>query len=234
VNDEGANNPELQQELAKRRASDERMQFALAAARIGVWEWDLSSDDITWFSTTALAYGLSPESLPTNGRAFLELIHPEDRQSLAEAMDRAIRSRTDLVTEFRSIASYDSVRWMEAHGRVVYDTHGTPIRLLGVNMDISSRKALEEQLRQAGIRMEVARLDVLKATMRTVQNIVSNALMSLYMFRTEVEGHASEKALLLFDQTISDTAAKLKALGDLDRVVETQMVMGTGIDSRSL
>ena len=114
------------------------------------------------------------------------------------------------------------------------DTDGTPIRLLGVNMDISHRKALEEQLRQASIRMEVARLDVLKATMRTVQDIVSNALMSLYMFRTEVEALASDKALLLFDQTIADTAAKLKALGDLDRVVEIQMVMGTGIDFRSL
>ena len=51
VDDGSADNPELQQELAARRASDERMHFALAAARIGVWEWDLSSDDITWSST---------------------------------------------------------------------------------------------------------------------------------------------------------------------------------------
>ena len=68
---------------------------------------------------TALANGLSPESLPVNGRAFIALIHPDDRQALTETTERAIRARTDLEKEFRSIAADGSVRWMEAHARVV-------------------------------------------------------------------------------------------------------------------
>lgn len=142
----GPHNPELELELAARRESDERMHFALAAAGIGVWEWDLPSDGVTWSSTTALAFGLSPDKAPMSGRAFFELIHPDDRQSLAATADRAIRDRRDIVTDFRSISPDGSVRWMELQGRVAYDTDEKPLRALGVNIDISGRKLLEERL----------------------------------------------------------------------------------------
>src|SRR5688572_5411275 len=81
VKDLSARNAELEQELAERRERDDRMRFALAAARIGVWEWDLISDHVTWSSATAAAFGVSPEHVPMSGRAFFELIHPDDRQS---------------------------------------------------------------------------------------------------------------------------------------------------------
>jgi fumarate reductase subunit D len=78
--------------------------------------------------------------------------------------------------------------------------------------------------------LQAEQLRVLKATMRTVQDIVSNALMSLYMFRTEAEPNVTPQALELFDHIIADTSAKLKALGDLEKVIETDMAMGAGIE----
>lgn len=227
-----------EQKVAQRRRTDheahendERVRFALASARMGVWEWDLNSDGVTWSSTTALAFGMKPHEAPSNGREFFELVHPDDRQSLGESTARAIRDRTDLNSEFRTISSGGVVRWVEVHGRVVYDSDGKPLRVLGVNIEISDRKSLEEQLRQA--RIDTARLSVLKATMRTVQDIVANALMSLQLFRVEAEGFASQESLALFDETISDTAAKLTALADLERVAETEMATGPRIDYQS-
>jgi hypothetical protein len=74
--------------------------------------------------------------------------------------------------------------------------------------------------------LQAERLSVLRMTMRTVQDIVSNALMSLYMFRIEAEPSVSPQSLEQFDRIIAETAAKLKATADLDHVAETQMAMG--------
>ena len=142
------------------------MRFALAAARMGVFEWDPNSDLLTWSSTTT-GLGLSLEEAPTSGRAFFEFVHPDDRPALRETRDRALSDRTDAVSEFRIISPDGVIHWVQAHGRVVYDMDGKPLRVLGINSDITHRKSLEEQLREA--HLEVARLNVLKATMRTVQ-----------------------------------------------------------------
>ena len=91
-----------------------------------------------------------------------------------------------------------------------------------VDRVIARQRAHEAQL-QAG------QLRTLKATMRTVQDIVGNALMSLYLFRMEAEPNVSPDSLKLFDDIVADTSAKLKALGDLTFVTETDMSMGPGI-----
>jgi hypothetical protein len=58
---------------------------------------------------------------------------------------------------------------------------------------------------------------------------VSNALPSVYLFRVEAKPNLTPGSLELFDHIIGDTAARLKALGDLDTVTETDMVTGAGI-----
>ena len=211
-------------------ASDNEVWLALAAARMGIWEWDLNSDAVRWSAATVLAHGLTPGTVPMSGRAAFELVHPDDRQHHQEVCDRAIRDGTDLFAEYRIVAA-DAVHWVQSRGRVTYDAAGKPCRMLGVNIEISDRKLLEEKLLQANVQGE--RLRILKATMRTVQDIVSNAFMSLYMFRAEAEPNVSPQALELFDRIVRETAAKLKTLSDLQHVTETQMAMGPGIDYQS-
>jgi PAS domain S-box-containing protein len=211
-------------------ASDNEVWLALAAARMGIWEWDLNSDAVRWSTWTVAAHGLTPETVPTSARAAFELVHPDDRQHHQEVCDRAIREGTDLFAEYRVVAA-DAIHWVQSRGHVMYDAAGKPCRMLGVNIDISDRKLLEDQLLQAKVQAE--RLRVLKATMRTVQDIVNNALMSLYEFRGEAEPHVAAQSLERFDRIIADTVAKLTMLGDLEHVAETQMAMGPGIDYQS-
>jgi hypothetical protein len=78
--------------------------------------------------------------------------------------------------------------------------------------------------------LQAGRLSVLRATMRTVQDIIGNALMSLYLFRADAEPNVSAESLALFDGIITETAAKLKATADLENVVEARMAIGTGVD----
>jgi len=224
--------PEDEQNASQRQdgsvpASDNEVWLAMAAARMGIWEWDLNSDAVRLSTATVHAHGLTPQTVPTSGRAMFELVHPDDRQHHQEVCDRAIRDGTDLVAEYRIVAA-DGVHWVQSRGRVTYDAAGKPWRMLGVSIEISDRKLLDDTLRQANVQAE--RLRILKATMRTVQEIVNNALMSLYEFRGEAEPHVAPESLERFDRIIAETAAKLTALGDLEHITETQMTMGPGID----
>jgi hypothetical protein len=86
---------------------------------------------------------------------------------------------------------------------------------LFIDVFVAGRKAKREAEIQA------QRLSVLKATMRTVQEIVNNAFNELRLFRLDAEGLLPQESLKLFDGVIRGTAAKLKALGDLESTPET-------------
>jgi two-component system cell cycle sensor histidine kinase/response regulator CckA len=133
-------------EASERRA---RTQLALTAALMGVWELDLAADRLHWSDSLAAIFGLSPAQAPTTIDEFTAVIHPDDRAAATEGLARAIRERTDLVNEFRTIWPDGSVHWIAGRARVFSDEQGSPTRIIGVGMDIGERKSLEEQLRQA-------------------------------------------------------------------------------------
>ena len=78
--------------------------------------------------------------------------------------------------------------------------------------------------------LEAERLRVVQVTMRTVQDVVNNALNQLQLVRLEAEGHVPDASLELFDEVIHETAAQLKALGNLEAYAEKQMAAGRGLD----
>ena len=77
--------------------------------------------------------------------------------------------------------------------------------------------------------LQAEQLKVLRATMRTVQDIVNNNLNQLHLLRFEAEGHVQVETLKLFDDTIQDTAAQLTALVNLETFAERPMESGRGL-----
>ena len=100
----------------------------------------------------------------------------------------------------------------------------------GVMRDITSRKKGDAELKRLNDEIQLQRLRVFKATMRTVQDIVNNLLNGLRLVHLEAEGHVPPEMLELVDRTIQEAAVKLKALGDLETVTEKEMGLGPGID----
>jgi PAS domain S-box-containing protein len=99
----------------------------------------------------------------------------------------------------------------------------------GVLRDITSRKQAAAELTRLNDEIQLQRLRVFKATMRTVQDIVNNLLNSLQLAHHEVEGQVPDETLTLVDRMIQQAAARLKSLGDLETVREKEMVIGLGI-----
>ena len=93
----------------------------------------------------------------------------------------------------------------------------------GVLRDITARKRAIDEI-------QLQRLRVFKATIRTVQDIVNNLLSNLQLVHFEAENQLPPEMLALVDRIVEEAAAKLKALGDLETVKEKEMAMGLGID----
>ena len=141
--------------------SDKRLNLAANSADLGLWEWDLSKDEI-WVTPKRRAQ----LGFPVSGKiTFEDLIsrwHPDDRDKVRQALRDAIENGKDYDAEFRRLLADGSVRWVAARGRVQVNKLGKPIRLLGVSMDITARKQAElEAARQRHDLAHLARVNAL-------------------------------------------------------------------------
>jgi two-component system cell cycle sensor histidine kinase/response regulator CckA len=129
--------------------SQERLQLALRAARMGTWRWEVTTNALSWDDGLHQLYGLGPEQSVTNYEQFLERVHEADRGSVREAVAHAIEGNGELDYEFRIVMPDGRVRWLADQGRVARDPGGRPLYMTGVSLDVTDRKQVEERLRQA-------------------------------------------------------------------------------------
>ena len=129
--------------------SEEHANFALKVGGMGVWETDLVTGKLTWSDSLAPMFGLAAKDIPVNNAQFFELVHRDDRAGVGESLATALSEGSDFASEFRILRPDGSVRWMASRARVIRGTDNEPLRLLGVGTDITERKSLETQFRQA-------------------------------------------------------------------------------------
>ncbi len=132
------------------RASEERTHFALGAARMGVWEVDVATGTVKWSDTPASVFDLSPDEAPADIAEFrASRIHWDDRDMVEGALARAAWDGTTFAEEFRVLLPGGDTRWVAATACPSPSANGHGVRWLGVGVDITDRRSLEAQLRQA-------------------------------------------------------------------------------------
>lgn len=132
----------LEAEIAERkhaesvaRAEQTKLNMAVAAAQLGVWELDLVTNAFTCSEQCKLHFGVCPEEAVTYDRLF-ELVHPEDRFSVQNAFQRSVSDCSDYTMEFRVVDTGGVVRWISSMGRCF---HNGVHRMLGVTLDVTDR-----------------------------------------------------------------------------------------------
>jgi two-component system, cell cycle sensor histidine kinase and response regulator CckA len=129
------------------RESESRLQVAMAAGQMGAWEWDLSTNRLTWSASFQAIHGLAPGTFGGGVEDFKRDIHPEDLKLLLDQTEKAIATRAEFHVVYRINRPDGALRWVEGFGQVLLDFHGQPEKLTGVCMDITERKRAEETLR---------------------------------------------------------------------------------------
>lgn len=129
------------------RESDEQVRFALEAAGIGTWEWNILKNEVKWSSNMGSVFGLPTGSIVPTYEGFLNIIHPPDRQVFVETVRRAFQEAGNFEVEFRVVRPDESFRWCVGKGKIISNETGQPSRMLGVIYDIHDLKHTTESLR---------------------------------------------------------------------------------------
>jgi len=124
-----------------------RLIEAQAVAKVGSWETELPSLDITWSEQTHRIFETDPSYFHPKRSGFVELIHPEDRAKVDAAFEASLESGAPSTVEYRIVMADGRVKVLEEHWKVFHDGQGIPARLIGTCQDITERKQAEESLR---------------------------------------------------------------------------------------
>lgn len=135
------------------KISQERLELATLSSHIGIWDWDIINDNLVWDNQMYQLYGVKEEDFGGAYNAWITGVHPEDRQKNHELTNQALKGEKKFDTEFRVIWPNGSIKYLEAHGTIIRDTDGKPVRMIGVNTDITKRKNAEIALLKSETRI---------------------------------------------------------------------------------
>jgi PAS domain S-box-containing protein len=128
------------------RASEERLRLAQQIAHIGSFEWNIQTGVNTWTPELEAMYGLQPGSFTGTQTAFENLVHADDRATVINLVDRALKTGQATEGEWRVVSADGSVHWITGRWQVLMNESRKPVRMIGVNIDITRRKQMEEAI----------------------------------------------------------------------------------------
>lgn len=129
------------------KESEQHLKLAIQAGQLGIWDWHIATNQVTWSDNVEQIFGLKPGSFTGTYEAYLDLIHPGDKEHLFKTIRNAIDNHENYYIEHRILGLNGLVRWLEGVGEVYYDDNNQPVRMIGVVHDITTRKQTEKQIR---------------------------------------------------------------------------------------
>jgi PAS domain S-box-containing protein len=139
---------EARDRLEELNESQERLATAMLAGRLGSWSIDIETETLVTSPLCRQIYGRSEDDTFSYAQ-LLEMIHPEDRQSMQDAVQHSVTSGEDYNIEYRTIWADGSTHWVQVNGRTMKWPDGETRGLVGVAMDMTDRKQAETALRQS-------------------------------------------------------------------------------------
>ncbi len=127
------------------QVSEERLRLALDAGNIGVWDWDVQQNVLTWSENVYVQHGVTKETFSVTFENFMTLVHPEDRAWIQSAVEQSLREHAAFNINLRIVTPQGETRWLTTTASVTYDSVGDPIRMLGATSDITEQKELEQR-----------------------------------------------------------------------------------------
>src|SRR4051812_22431385 len=140
-----ARTAELEQSHARLLESEQRRSLAIAAGKMGSWDWDWINGDWMWDDGQYQIFGVDPQSFKVTPLTVQALLHPEDTDELRKAQAQFARGVKSYEAEFRIVRPNGEIRWCAGTAAVTTDSGGRVVRVSGVTIDITERKHAEER-----------------------------------------------------------------------------------------
>ena len=139
------------------RTSEERLRRAVEAGQVGIWDWDIERDQVTWSDRLYEIHGREPGSDTGGVAGFRAHVHPDDRPRVEAALQAALQGGPEYRAEYRTVLPDGRIRWIATQAHVVRDPQGRPLRIIGGCTDVTERVELLAAERAARAEAEAAR-----------------------------------------------------------------------------
>ena len=210
--------PEASSNEAALKESEARLELALAASRLGVWEWRLDTDTIIFSDRAREIYGFARDK-PLTLAMVSAATHPED---YALAYAKARRALDPVLTElspyaYRIRRPDGALRTVIAQGKPVFEEGPDglrPVRYVGTLDDVTEQRKLEEDLRQSNetlkLAIDAARLAVWEYDLDKMQIVITPDLKRMMGFEPDAPVGAAEldSRIVAEDKALSDATAR--------------------------
>jgi PAS domain S-box-containing protein len=234
---------ELETSNARLKQSEQARSLALAAGQMGSWEWEVGTDEWIWDEGQYRIFGVDPWNFHVTAKNIRGLVHPDDWQALAQAVQRLSKSARTQQIEFRVLRPNGETRWCIGTAAASVDAAGRVVRISGVAIDVTDRKEAEE--RQALLAREVdhrARnaLAVIQSIIRlTRANSVDDyvaaiegrikALARAHTLLSDSRWHGADLATLVAEELAPYRAGDKVAIGGPDISLQPSTAQGLAL-----
>ena len=195
----------IAQDITERKQAEEELRMreaqltdAQRLAHLGSWEWDVTTNTVTWSDEMFRIWGVNPREFGASYEAVLQLVHPGDRESFAACIEKAVQDHQPYTLECRIVRPDATRRILQARGAVVVDEEGRAIRMFGTAQDITERKLAEDEikatndlLRALSAKLQSAREEEGTRIARELHDELGSALTSLNWGLEEVDKRLS-------------------------------------------
>ena len=196
----------------------ERIKAAADAGIIGIWDWDVPNNKLIWDEVMFSLYGVKDSDFGGAFEAWSATVHPDDKAMAEGEIQAALRGERDYAPAFRVIWPDGSIHFIKAASKTTFDETGKPLRMIGVNYDLTKQNEAEQELRQAKLEADVANRakSEFLANMSHEIRTPMNAVIGLSMLGLELPGvpsklrdylekiQTSSKSLLMLINNILD------------------------------
>lgn len=193
----------------------ERLSLATRTASIGIWDWDLRTNQLVWDETLFNTFGI-PKAVPMAYEEFARRVHPGDLPAVEASVQKVVRGKTQDFVEFRIIRPDGTLRHMTSAAGAVMDEQGNVVRVVGTGVDITKRKEMEAQIEANKVQLVAsARLSALGMMAGNVAHEINNpvgiihALASDLIDMVKEEGAAPPEMVARNSASIRETADRI-------------------------
>lgn len=199
---------ELEKQVADRTRDllnqTQRLQLATSAAHLGIWDWNARENILVWDDRMFELFGTTREVFSNNVDAWMNGLHPEDRETAISEFQAALNGEKEFDTEFRVLHPDGTVKHIKGKGLVLRGADGNAERMLGINYDITEAKHAEEEKHKLESQLQQAQ------KMESVGRLAGGVAHDFNNMLSVIMGHA-ELGLMRLEAT-SPVCADLKEI----------------------
>jgi PAS domain S-box-containing protein len=138
----------------KLKESEERLTLAITSANLGIWDWNIEQNILIWDQSMYKVFDINQEDFTGDYEAFEKTLHPDDVEKVNKGIENALKGLGEYIDDFRIFDSNGNIKYVAVYSKTFRKEDGTPIRMIGVDFDITESKLNELKILAAQQELE--------------------------------------------------------------------------------